>query len=226
MLEAWEKADKIWYQYIWEEIREPSNIVEYNINKEITKDASNVINANNDTTTWMATLIYWVNAPKLLEKTSVYRNEAPLQWQSTLAFAQTLVRPDDYTWSIRTATITKNYGNITFENVSIEAYYNNWVQTSRYNWVEVPVSWWYQLDITWARWTWSSWLTSTWIKKATWISGGETIKEHLNQNAWIVTESMKYYFNTWDKIYVYNEFTSTLSTSTHNMTTTIVITLL
>ena len=226
VLEAWEKAEKIWYQYIGQEVKEPSNVIDYNINKEITKDASNVINANNDTTTWMATLIYWVNAPKLLEKTSVYRNEVSLQWQSTLAFTQTLVRPDDYYWSIRTATITKNYGNITFENVSIEAYYNNWVQTSRYNWVEVPVSWWYQLDITWARWAWSSWLTSTWIKIANWISGGVTVKEHLNQNAWTVTESMKYYFNAWDKIYVYNEFTSTLSTSTHNMTTTIVITLL
>lgn len=65
------KIEEIWYWIIGAEEKLPDNVIGYNINEEITKDASNVINANNQTTTGMAWLIYWVNAPKLLAKTSV-----------------------------------------------------------------------------------------------------------------------------------------------------------
>lgn len=63
--------EEIWYWIIGAEEKLPDNVIGYNINEEITKDASNVINANNQTTTGMAELIYWVNAPKILAKTSV-----------------------------------------------------------------------------------------------------------------------------------------------------------
>lgn len=72
VLEAWQDAEKVWYPVVWEEKKDPSNVVDYDIHEEITKDASNVINANNDTTTGMATVIPWINAPKLKEETSIY----------------------------------------------------------------------------------------------------------------------------------------------------------
>lgn len=68
----WRKnADSVWYDIIWEEKKEPSDVIEYNINDEQTKDAFAKTNANNDTTTGMANVVPWVNAPKLLEDTSI-----------------------------------------------------------------------------------------------------------------------------------------------------------
>ena len=71
VLEARNDAEKVWYQYVWEETKDASNVVDYDIREEITKDASAVINANNQTTTGMANVIPWVNAPKLIAETSI-----------------------------------------------------------------------------------------------------------------------------------------------------------
>ena len=71
VLEARYKAEEVWYSLVWEEQKEASNVVDYNINEEITKDASATENANNQTTTGMATVVPWINAPKLLAKTSI-----------------------------------------------------------------------------------------------------------------------------------------------------------
>lgn len=71
VLEAWENAEKITYPVVWEEAKEASNVVDYDIHNEITTDTSAVFNANNDTTTGMATVIPWVNAPKLIAETSI-----------------------------------------------------------------------------------------------------------------------------------------------------------
>jgi hypothetical protein len=71
VLEARYKAEKIWYQFIWEKPKENADVIDYDIHEEITVNASSVFNANNDTTTGMATVIPWVNAPKLLYGTSI-----------------------------------------------------------------------------------------------------------------------------------------------------------
>lgn len=71
VLEARENAEKIGYPVVWENIKDADNVIDYNINEEITKDASGVMNANNQTTTGMATVIPWINAPKLIASTSV-----------------------------------------------------------------------------------------------------------------------------------------------------------
>lgn len=65
------KAEEIWYPVVWEEIKNASNVIDYNINQEQTKDASSITNANNQTTTWLATVIPWINAPKLIADTSI-----------------------------------------------------------------------------------------------------------------------------------------------------------
>ena len=71
VLEARKDAETVWYSLVWEEQKEASNVVDYNINEEITKDASAVENANNQTTTGMATVVPWINAPKLIASTSI-----------------------------------------------------------------------------------------------------------------------------------------------------------
>lgn len=65
------KAAEIWYPVVWQEIKDPSNVIDYNINQEQTKDASSITNANNQTTTWLATVVPWINAPKLKAETSI-----------------------------------------------------------------------------------------------------------------------------------------------------------
>jgi hypothetical protein len=71
VLEARYKAEKIEFPVVWEKEKDASNVIDYNINGEITKDISSVINANNETTTGMANVIPWVNAPKLIASTSI-----------------------------------------------------------------------------------------------------------------------------------------------------------
>lgn len=72
VLEEREGAEVVNYPVIWEEVEDPSNVIDYNIREEQTIDTNSVINANNQTTTGMATVIPWVNAPKLIADTSIY----------------------------------------------------------------------------------------------------------------------------------------------------------
>lgn len=71
VLQARYKAEEVWYAVVGEKEKELPNVIDYNIKPEITKDASSVVNANNDTTTGMANVIPWVNAPKLIADTSI-----------------------------------------------------------------------------------------------------------------------------------------------------------
>jgi hypothetical protein len=78
VLEARADADKVWYPVVWEKTKDADNVIDYDIREEQTKDVSAEINANNQTTTGMATVIPWVNAPKLIESTSIISN--PSVW--------------------------------------------------------------------------------------------------------------------------------------------------
>lgn len=71
VLSAREDAEKVWYSYVWEETKDASNVIDYDIREEQTIQSSSVFNANNDTTTGMANVIPWINAPKLLYSTSI-----------------------------------------------------------------------------------------------------------------------------------------------------------
>jgi hypothetical protein len=78
VLEARADADKVWYPVVWEKTKDADNVIDYDIREEQTKDVTAEINANNQTTTGMATVIPWVNAPKLIESTSIISN--PSVW--------------------------------------------------------------------------------------------------------------------------------------------------
>lgn len=140
VLEARYKAEKVWYPVIWEETKEASGVIDYNINEEITVNTTAVINANNDTTTGMATIIPWVNAPKLIETTSIYSNKQALVWGVLMTWQKELSYPDDNSWALRTWTLSDEWGNIKFK---IKTDWN----PSQWNWFQFPVSWWYDLYI-------------------------------------------------------------------------------
>ena len=80
-------AEEVWFNYVWEEKKEPSNVIDYNINSEQTKDLSAEINANNQTTTGMADVIPWVNAPKIRAETSIVGGWA-WWWASIVEISQ------------------------------------------------------------------------------------------------------------------------------------------
>lgn len=94
VLDARYKAEKVWYSLIWEKAKEDPNVIDYNINEEITKDTSAVLNANNDTTTGMATVIPWVNAPKIIAETSI------AGWEGWISLNDILVKStSDTEWA-------------------------------------------------------------------------------------------------------------------------------
>ena len=105
-LEARENAETVWYSLIWEETKEASNVVDYNINEEITKDNTAVENANNQTTTGMANVIPWVNAPKLIADTSIIwgwlsvtkLSASQSMWQSSTAINTYVI--DSWSWDV------------------------------------------------------------------------------------------------------------------------------
>lgn len=193
VLEARADAETVWYPVVWEETKDASNVIDYNINEEITIDTNSVFNANNDTTTGMSTLTYWVNAPRLLENTSIYQNSQEPTWSVTLTFSTILSAdsPDD---RIRSATIVNNYWNLQFKNRGWE------VSTAG---CVVPVSWWYKLVIQYAEWVWSMLTMDTRIKTAQWYRWDELIGSYLW--AWYPAPvTMNKYFTAWTWIYVEN----------------------
>lgn len=87
-------VEEIDYAIVWEEEKEASNVIDYNIREEQTKDTFAEENANNQTTTGMATVIPWVNAPKLVWETSV------AGWDSWISLNDILVKSaSDTEWA-------------------------------------------------------------------------------------------------------------------------------
>lgn len=139
VLSARENAEKIWYQFIWDKTEEASNVIDYNINEEITKDASAVFNANNDTTTGMANVIPWVNAPKLIAQTSIIWIDfnAGFQWWAYFRFSnsQSVICPpwENVTEQIVTLVLKRD------ERWPYDFKYVEW------KWIIAPAQWTYEL---------------------------------------------------------------------------------
>lgn len=151
VLEARYKAEKVWYAIIWEKTKEDPNVIDYNINEEITKDTSAVFNANNDTTTGMANVIPWVNAPKLIAQTSILWIDfnANYLWWVYYKFYNT------------TATSIPSWEEVSVPVDEIESvtwlrwpYKFNYVE---WKWIVMPAQWTYKLECTYYSigWGWS-----------------------------------------------------------------------
>lgn len=136
VLEARYKAEKIWYPVVWEKTKDSSDVIDYDINEELTVDRSSVFNANNDTTTGMATVIPWINAPKLIADTSIYW----IKW-----------------WSWWEISVAVNYfydGSSTYDFTSwitINTLWDWWIRVSWWN-INISKTWTYLMMMTVSDW--------------------------------------------------------------------------
>lgn len=163
ILDDWENAKTVWYFEVWQEPKEEANVIDYNINWEQTKDAAAEINANNQTTTGMANVIPWINAPKLIAETSIiwwgwgdwWFKAKIVEFTSamTLAEAQTIL--DTYlAWYFTIPVL--NLSDVAFR------YYYPWYM--HYNHLVFVFNWEnggrLELKITY------SWTTATWMSES------------------------------------------------------------
>lgn len=155
VLEAWEWAEKVWYPIIWEKIKDADNIIDYNIQKEVTKDTSAEINANNQTTTGMATVIPWVNAPKLIAKTSIIwiDFDAWFQWGVQFRFYEATPNPSIPANSDKSIMVTR----MTVERDERWPYDFKYINGKG---IIMPSNWTYELTCIYS-WAGSSWLSAT-----------------------------------------------------------------
>lgn len=165
----------IWYSTIWDELETPSNVIDYHITKEQTKDAFNVANANNQTTTGMANVIPWVNSPKLLYDTSIIWGWWSLliswaeYWISTLPWTSlTKYDLENFTswwdlyedwWNIHcdwgtyliTLSATISNSSVTSSRFALRLYDSDW-----YVWYIAQWGWWRYVGGS-TVWTFVSW---------------------------------------------------------------------
>lgn len=168
MLEAWENAETVWYPFVWEETKDASNVIDYNIREEQTIDTSAVINGNNDTTTGIATVIPWVNAPKLIASTSIIWD---LWGSSPKAIADISIWTQTYPWD-------------TFQLTSITLTNEWWAWFTESSWaITVGKAWIYMINLeVWVLHTSSS--TKTITVKKNW-SDIISLTSPLNGSWWI-----------------------------------------
>lgn len=193
VLDARANAEKITYPVIWEETKDASNVIDYNINEEITTNASSVFNANNDTTTGLATVIPWVNAPKLIQSTSIYQNTDSLSWGASLSWQINLIYPWDTSWNMRSWTISDTYWNIVFNIKSDD---------TLWNWLVIPVSWWYEISATYPIWASSFSVDVTFRISKGWYWNDIDIHTYIGKySTTTFEETFRYAFNAWDVLY-------------------------
>jgi hypothetical protein len=190
VLEARKDAEKVWFPIIWEEIKDASNVIDYDIHDEITKDTSWVINANNDTTTGMATVIPWVNAPKLIASTSIigwWGSEETLQSTAKTSMSH------DYNWPA-----TYNVALTQF-TISWETWTAKLEQTPQ--WIKIPLSWVYKVDLTYKRIVWEMECTDN--LRVNWTTVHSFVGSWSKYWYDDPQETLLLEFNKWDIISIY-----------------------
>lgn len=160
VLEAWKNAEKISYPVIWETQKDASDVIDYNIREEITKDKSAEINANNDTTTGMATVIPWINEPQLLYDTSIHKYRIGEKSPSVAITATA-------------SSSSEAFSNFVYVATSDLDFWNN---TS---YLIVPVTWLYKMHFEW--WDQQYW----WSPHPSWTNTF-TILKNWDINSWEV----------------------------------------
>ena len=183
VLDAWIWADKVWYPIVWEKIQDADNVVDYAIRPEQTKDTSAEINANNQTTTGMATVIPWVNAPKLLESTSIIKTQ-PTYFSWVINVLEQYSEDEDTLryWKVISSAIWWNW-------IMLDDYYivfkTKWVYTLNIEQQEVSssvVSWYHVTTYVKKNWVtieqwqfpyWPDWFVYSWpIEVSAWDTLG------------------------------------------------------
>lgn len=192
VLEARKDAEKVWFPVVWEEEKDASNVIDYDIHEEITIDTSSVFNANNDTTTGMATVIPWVNAPKLKMSTSIYKDVDEPVWWATMNWstAESMIYPSDPSSPIRNWTISNEWGDAWFEQINSTDVLKRWFAPK--------ISWWYKLVMTFPHW-WSTYSIDVQLRNAT---TRETLYSYVWQfDTQTRTATINIYLKAWEPLY-------------------------
>lgn len=163
VLEARKDAEKVWYQVVWEEIKDADNVIDYNIMSEETKDTSAEINANNQTTTGMATVIPWINAPQLLYDTSIYK------WRTVPREVSVKINGSAWLNNVAMSWFVYVISNLDF-----------WSNSSS---LTVPISWLYHIHFEWYD-------QQEWYNPNTWWTNTFTILQNWN-DIWTKTEAYR-----------------------------------
>lgn len=153
-LDARVNATKVWYPIVWEKTEDASNVIDYDIRSEQSKDISAEINANNQTTTGMANVIPWINAPKLIEDTSIYKKIKTLSVSADAWNIHIDIAPWE---SPKTVDITQF--TLSDENWTVKF-------TQTVDWLKVPATWTYVFTVH-APSSWSSWTIEAKLMKWT-----------------------------------------------------------
>lgn len=170
VLEAREGSESIWFPVVWEDIKDASNVIDYNINKEITVNTTALWTANNDTTTWMATMIPWVNEHKLFEKTSIIKQKE-LYWSISVTESHSGSLPDDWYQLFDNFTTSSESGDVKYLNTAWE-------------WIKIPVNWYYSIYISYpTRWSSFTWDVYIRCKKTLWAPY-DNIHKHTVASNW------------------------------------------
>lgn len=201
VLEARKDAEKVWFPVVWEERKDPSNVVDYDIHDEITKDASWIINANNQTTTGMATVIPWINAPKLIAQTSIV-------WlpEEEWSYYGTLVANNETQYITIPPWWTPSYPSV---NTTIISNTLPFAFKTDSKWLVFPRWWWYNIVVRYYG-TWQSeftrndtlYLSNTVIWTHSWRGTADETYQ-VNVKKWDVL---------WFKCYFTNSFPDTTVT--------------
>lgn len=193
MLEAWEWAEKIWFPVVWETEKDASNVIDYDVHDEITKDTSSVINANNDTTTGMANVIPWVNAPKLIASTSII-------WA--------------WWWGGGTSVLSAILVPI--------RYFNTWQNQQLTTWIEITNEGWaWFTDNSWTVSVWKAWIYAIHIEIPYVFGSSAFYKQIRILKNWVTlltsstkldetsTEDITVWLANWDEFTFYCELSTT-----------------
>lgn len=172
LLQAREKAEKIWYPVVWEEVKDADNVIDYDIRGEETKDASATINANNQTTTGMATVIPWVNAPKLLESTSIIKAKMSyFNWVISVTNQYTEHEDNPKYWTVITSTIWWNWLEIDTYLITFKTGWTFYLDIKQQQVSDTVVSWYrvttyvkknLQTFLEWHFPYWPTWFEYSW----------------------------------------------------------------
>lgn len=192
VLEAWKWAEKVWFPVVWEEIKDASNVIDYSINKEITIDTSATHNANNETTTWQATLTYWVNEPLIIDNTSIHRI---IRWNNYVQIRASMyeITTDNdwhtylWKWNIQDEWWTLIYG--------IWDYYN-WNHRVKGWALIIPETWAYQAECSY------SWWHNVWYSKYELLLNENQLKLY-DSWLWNFTDTFTFSANRWDEFATY-----------------------
>ena len=190
VLDARKNAEKISYPVVWEETKDTSNVIDYNINQEITIDKSEVPNWNNDTTTGMANVIPWINAPMLISDTSIYKPIIIDKWPDVTV----------EWWPLSSSSSKFQFTNLTYTVTWDIDYGNNtW-------YIRIPTSWIYRIHVKW--WdqrynVYSDWSTAYYFIESVDLNVTETVE------LWKAFEyDNDVYFESWNQIKFYAQNTN------------------